>query len=143
MNVATILTDKGRNVATARPDTPLLEIARKLAAKKIGAIVIVGEAGAVAGIVSERDIIRTIGTLGEDALKMPVADVMTKNVQTCQETSTIDELMDLMTRGRFRHMPVIEDGGLVGIISIGDIVKNHVAEVQMEVTAMRCYLATG
>jgi len=76
-------------------------------------------------------------------LNEPVSQSMTTNVISCQETSTIDELMEVMTQGRFRHCPVIEDGALVGIVSIGDVVKNHIAEVEMEVTAMRGYFVTG
>ena len=143
MNVAAILKAKGRAVATARPDATLLEISRKLAAKKIGAIVIIGDKGEVAGIISERDIIRNIAERGEAALSTPVSEAMTRNVVTCQETSTLDDLMQTMTQGRFRHIPVVEDDALVGIVSIGDVVKLHIAEVEMEVEAMRGYLATG
>jgi CBS domain-containing protein len=143
MNVASILKLKGRAVSTARPDASLLDVAQKLGAKKIGAIVVVGDSGHVTGIISERDIIRAIAERGAQALTLTVSDVMTRNVVSCQETSELDELMETMTKGRFRHMPVIEDGALVGIISIGDVVKYHVAEVEMEVSAMRSYLATG
>lgn len=143
MNIGQILKAKGRAVATARPDTSLLEIANKLAQKKIGAIVIVGDKGDVVGIISERDIIRKLGERGPSVLNEPVTETMTANVISCQETSTLDELMEIMTQGRFRHVPVIEDGALVGIVSIGDIVKNHIAEVEMEVTAMRGYFVTG
>lgn len=143
MNVAAILKVKGRAVTTARPDSTLLDVVQRLAAKRIGAVVVVGESGAVAGIISERDIIRAIGDQGAAALQAPVAEFMTRNVVTCQETSVVDELMEMMTKGRFRHLPVIEDDALVGIISIGDVVKHHVAEVEMEVSAMRNYLATG
>jgi CBS domain-containing protein len=143
MNIGQILKAKGRAVATARPDTSLLEIAKKLSQKKIGAIVVVGDNGGVVGIVSERDLIRKLGERGPDVLSEPVSDTMTANVISCQETSTLDELMEVMTQGRFRHVPVIEDGALVGIVSIGDIVKNHIAEVEMEVTAMRGYFITG
>lgn len=143
MNIGQILKSKGRAVATARPDTSLSDIIAKLAQKKIGAIVIVGDAGEVAGIVSERDIIRRVAERGNAALNEPVSESMTATVITCQETSTLDEMMELMTQGRFRHVPVLEDGALVGIVSIGDVVKNHIAEVEMEVTAMREYFATG
>ena len=143
MNIGQILKAKGRAVATARPDTTLLEIANRLAQKRIGAIVIVGDKGEVVGIVSERDIIRKLGERGPSVLSEPVAHTMTANVISCQETSTLDELMEIMTQGRFRHVPVIEDGALVGIVSIGDVVKNHIAEVEMEVTAMRGYFVTG
>lgn len=144
MNVATILKAKGRAVSTARPDTSLQDVCAKLAAKKIGAMVIVGEQGRVVGIISERDIIRTVAERGAAALAMPVSDAMTHAVVSCHETMTLDELMGTMTQNRFRHMPVLdEDDGLVGIISIGDVVKHHIAEVEMEVSAMRGYLATG
>ena len=143
MNIAQILKTKGRAVATVRPDADLGEVINKLAQKRIGAIVVVSEKGDVAGIISERDIIRCLAEQGETSLEQPVSKAMTTSVISCQETSTIDEIMELMTQGRFRHVPVIEDGALVGIVSIGDIVKNHIAEVEMEVTAMRGYFATG
>jgi CBS domain-containing protein len=143
MNVAAILKAKGRAVSTARPDATLLDISRKLATKKIGAVVIIGDKGEVAGIISERDIIRNIAERGEEALATPVGEAMTRNVVTCQETTTLDDLMTTMTQGRFRHIPVVEEDALVGIVSIGDVVKLHIAEVEMEVEAMRGYLATG
>jgi CBS domain-containing protein len=143
MNIGQILKAKGRAVATARPDATLLEIVNKLSQKKIGAIVIVGDNGGVVGIISERDVIRKLGERGPEVLSEPVSQSMTTNVISCQETGTLDELMEVMTQGRFRHCPVIEDGALVGIISIGDVVKNHIAEVEMEVTAMRGYFVTG
>ncbi|MDH4981513.1 CBS domain-containing protein [Hyphomicrobium sp. D-2] len=143
MNIGQVLKAKGRTVATARPDATLLDIITKLTQKRIGAIVIVGDNGDVAGIISERDVVRKLGERGADVLSEPVSKTMTTNVITCQEHTTLDELMEVMTQGRFRHVPVIEDGALVGIVSIGDIVKHHIAEVEMEVTAMRGYFVTG
>jgi len=143
MNVATILTQKGRSVTTLAPTATLQDASEKLSLKRIGAIVIIGDGGSVAGIISERDVIRAIARSGVEALRLHVSEFMTRNVECCQENDLVDELMETMTKGRFRHVPVIEDGGLVGIISIGDVVKNHVAEVEMEVSAMRSYLATG
>ena len=143
MNIAQLLKAKGRAVTTARPDVKLLDIIASLASKRIGAIVVVGEKGELAGIISERDVIQALAKSSEAVLKEPVSKHMTREVITCQESTTIDEMMELMTQGRFRHVPVIEDGALVGIISIGDVVKNHIAEVEMEVTAMRGYFATG
>lgn len=140
MNVAAILRQKGRAVTTASPSTTLLEIASKLAAKRIGSIVIVGARGEVVGIVSERDIIRELADHGPDCLSRPVEESMTRQVVTCAETDTLDELMAMMTARRFRHLPVVTDGALVGIVSIGDVVKHHVAEVEMEATAMREYI---
>jgi CBS domain-containing protein len=127
MNVVAILRQKGRAVTTAAPTTTLLEIADKLSAKRIGAIVVVGPRGEVAGIISERDIIRALAARGADCLTSSVAEVMTKEVVTCQEADTLDELMAMMTARR--------------IISIGDVVKHHVAEVEREATAMRDYIA--
>ena len=141
--IGNILKVKGRGVSTARPDETVQDIANRLAQRKIGAIVVVGDGGAVAGIVSERDLIRTIAQHGAKALTMPVGEVMTRDVITCSEATALDEIMETMTHGRFRHLPVIEDGALVGIISIGDVVKHHIAEVELEVSAMRGYLATG
>jgi CBS domain-containing protein len=140
MNVAAILRQKGRAVTTANPSMTLLDVAGKLAARRIGAVVVVGTRGEVVGIISERDIIRALGEEGLAALKRPVGEIMTRQVVTCQETDTLDELMAMMTARRFRHLPVVTDNALVGIISIGDVVKHHVAEVEMEATAMREYI---
>ena len=140
MNVASVLKSKGRSVITTRPNVTLVEIARLLHEKKIGAVVVMGDEGTVAGIFSEHDLVRQIAKHGCDVLNRPVEDFMTRQVVTCEQADTIDDMMDTMTKGRFRHVPVIEDGALVGIVSIGDVVKHHIAAVEMEVTAMRCYL---
>lgn len=140
MNVASILRQKGRAVTTASPDMTLLQVADRLAAKRIGAIVVVGAGGEVAGIISERDVIRMLGSDGPSCLGRPVAESMTRQVVTCKESDTLEELMAMMTARRFRHLPVVTDGALVGIISIGDVVKHHIAEVEMEATAMREYI---
>jgi len=143
MNVAAILKGKGRAVATARQDTPLQAIVEKLAAKRIGSVVIVGANGAVAGIISERDVIRALAEAGAACLERPVSEFMTRQVVICTEADTLDQLMATMTAGRFRHIPVLEDGTLVGIVSIGDVVKHHIAEVEMEASALRTYLLAG
>ncbi len=140
MNVASILRQKGRAVTTANPAATLLDVAGKLTAKRIGAIVVVGVGGELEGIISERDIIRTLSKAGPGCLTQPASQIMTRNVVTCQETDTLEELMAMMTERRFRHLPVVTDGALVGIISIGDVVKHHVAEVEMEAMAMREYI---
>lgn len=140
MNVASILRQKGRAVTTAAPTATLQDVANRLSAKRIGAIVVVGTRGEVAGIISERDIIRALAESGAECLSRPVSERMTRQVVTCQEADTLDELMALMTAHRFRHLPVVTDNALVGIISIGDVVKHHVAEVEMEATAMREYI---
>mgnify|MGYP001279900079 CR=1 FL=1 len=143
MNIAQILKTKPRGVATARPEETVQEVASRLAQRRIGAIIVVGEGGRVAGIISERDIIRLVAEHGAPALAMPVSQGMTREVISCGRSSTLEEIMEMMTRGRFRHLPVIEDGELVGIVSIGDVVKHHTAEVELEVEAMKGYLATG
>lgn len=143
MNIGQILKTKARGVSTARAEDTIQEIATRLSQRKIGAVVIVGENGKVVGIISERDIIRLIAEHGPKALTMSASSGMTREVVSCSKTSTLEEIMDAMTQGRFRHLPVIEDGSLVGIVSIGDVVKHHTAEVELEVTAMRGYLATG
>jgi CBS domain-containing protein len=143
MNVATILKLKGRDVVTAAADTPLLEIAKLLQKHGIGCVVIRGDDDKVAGIVSERDVVRAIGQTGTKALRNPVNDYMTMSVVTARESDTIDRLMAEMTAHRFRHMPVIERGRLVGLVSIGDVVKMRIAEAEMEAAAMREYITTG
>jgi len=141
MNVSAILRQKGRAVTTAPPSITLLEAANRLTHKRIGAIVVVDAQGTLVGIISERDIIRALSESGPACLTRPVSDSMTRQVVTCQEADTLDELMAMMTARRFRHLPVLTDGALVGIISIGDVVKHHVAEIEMEATAMRDYIA--
>jgi CBS domain-containing protein len=141
MNVSAILSAKGREVETAPLEATLKQIADVLAQRRIGAIVIVDADERVQGIVSERDIIRALAKSGADALANPVSSVMTRNVIACSESDTLDQLMAAMTTGRFRHLPVTKEGKLIGIVSIGDVVKYHISEVEMEATAMREYIA--
>ena len=143
MNVAAILKSKGRGVVTTSPDKSLLEVAKLLEEHRIGCIVIEGPEGKVAGIVSERDLVRAIGQSGGKVLKEPVSAYMTKTVVTAREADTIDRLMSEMTAHRFRHMPVVERGRLIGLVSIGDVVKMRIAEAEMEAAAMREYITTG
>jgi CBS domain-containing protein len=143
MNVAAILKLKGRDVLTAPPDTKLLEVARLLGENKIGCIVIVDGDANVAGIVSERDIVQELARSGTSVMEEPVEVCMTKSVVTCRESDTTDQLMGEMTAHRFRHMPVVERGRLVGLVSIGDVVRMRIAEAEMEAAAMREYIATG
>jgi CBS domain-containing protein len=143
MNVATILKVKGREVVTSPPDKSLLDIADILGKHGIGCVVITGPDGKVAGIVSERDIVREISRAGSKVLKEPVEKCMTKTVVTCRESDTIDRLMAEMTAHRFRHMPVVERGRLCGLVSIGDVVRMRIAEAEMEAAAMRQYICTG
>lgn len=143
MNVSGILKSKGSNIVTASPGQSLREIARTLAEHKIGAIVVTGPAGNLAGIFSERDLVRAIASAGDSALDEPISNHMTSEVVTCAMDDTVAELMSKMTEGRFRHLPVVEDGALRGIISIGDVVKRRIQESEQEVAAMRDYIAAG
>ena len=116
---------------------------RRLASKRIGAVVVTAPGTAVIGIVSERDVVRMLAQHGPSALSRGIDECMTRNVVTCRETDTVDELMSRMTQGRFRHLPVVEGGELAGIISIGDVVKHRVAEVELEASAMRDYITAA
>jgi CBS domain-containing protein len=139
MNVATILKQKGGGVFTTT-DKSLLDIARLLVQHGIGCMVIVGDDDKIAGIVSERDLMRAISQVGPEVLKEPVSNFMTKTVVTAGEADTSDQLMSEMTMHRFRHIPVVERGQLLGLISIGDLVKIHVADAEFESGAMRQYI---
>ena len=143
MNVATILRHKGTAVVTLRPEMTMLEAAQALAEHRIGAAVVVDSDGGISGIVSERDIVRAISKTAAESFKLAIRDVMTAPVKTCLQTDSIDEVMAVMTTRRFRHMPVVEGGRLKGIVSIGDVVKLRIAETELEVAAMREYIAAS
>ena len=132
MDAATLLRFKGGGVFTTTANKSLLEIAKLLAQHGIGCIVILGDDDKIVGIVSERDLMRAIGQAGAKVLDKPVSDFMTKSVVTAREADTVDQLMSEMTMHRFRHMPVVERGQLLGLVSIGDLVKIHVAEAEFE-----------
>ena len=141
MNVATILKQKGGGVFTTTTDKSLLDIAKLLAQHGIGCLVIVGDDDKISGIVSERDLMRAISQCGAQVLKEPVSNFMTKTVVAAREADTINQLMSEMTARRFRHMPVVERDRLVGLVSIGDLVKIQIAEIEMEAAATREYTA--
>lgn len=143
MTVEHILSDKGRNVVTIGPQQSLSDAARTLSERRIGSVLVTDGTKPVLGILSERDIVRAIAAEGASALERPVSHYMTAEVVTCSGPSSITEVMELMTRGRFRHVPVIEDGQLRGIVSIGDIVNHRLAEIETEHQAMRDYIATA
>ena len=143
MNVAQILKRKGRDVLTTRPHHTLLDASKSLGERRVGAVVIADATGRVLGILSERDIVRAIGARGADALGDPVSQHMTANPTMVGEDADIDQLMELMTAGRFRHLPVVEGDRLAGIVSIGDIVKHHVDELHHERDSLREYFASA
>lgn len=143
MTVETILAEKGRSVATIDPARTLGEAARELSSRRIGAVVIVDGDMTVLGILSERDIVRAVAKRGSAALDEPVREYMTGRVVTCKGQAGINDVMQLMTDGKFRHIPVVEDGRLAGIVSIGDVVKQRLAEIEAESQALREYIATA
>ena len=143
MTVARILSEKGREVFTTQPHRTLKEVIDLLASKGVGAVVVSDALMSVLGILSERDVVRVIAQYGAAALDDPVSRHMTAKVITVTRGDTIDHVMQTMTEGRFRHVPVVEDGRLIGIISIGDVVKRHVNMIDSERQALREYIATA
>ena len=143
MLVSHILRDKGRDVLAIAPDATLAEAARVLTKNRIGALIVRAEGHVLAGILSERDIVRALAEQGVAALALSVAACMTTDVAVCQENDTIEEIMETMTQCRFRHMPVVEDDNIVGIVSIGDVVKTRIAETLWEAQALKEYIAAG
>lgn len=140
MNVSQLLQTKGTDVFTSGVDTTINEIVETLGEKKIGAVVVTDDGGAVQGIVSERDVVRGLRQYGPEILKEPVSKLMTRNVITCGLVDKVDRLMQQMTEHRIRHLPVIDDGALAGLISIGDAVKFRVDELENETNMLREYI---
>jgi CBS domain-containing protein len=143
MTVGIILARKGREVVTIDLTATLGEAVRLLAEKRIGAALILGADHRIAGIISERDVVRAMAEGGAAALNLPVSRTMTRKVETCNEGEAVSSIMERMTDGKFRHMPVVDQGRLVGMISIGDVVKHRVHEMERESRAMRDYIATA
>ena len=141
MNVARVLDLKGRNVITVQPHRTLNETARMLSEHKIGAAVVCGSDLKILGIISERDIVRAISNSGAASLEHAVSRHMTEKVITCDENSLMGDLMDVMTAGKFRHLPVVNNGKLTGIISIGDVVKHRMDAMMVEQSAMLSYIS--
>jgi CBS domain-containing protein len=143
MIVARILAAKGRDVVTTEPQRTLAEAATLLTVRKIGAAVVTDTQGYILGMLSERDILRAVGNGGAAALRDTVSRHMTAEVLTTHENETVDRTMEKMTNRRCRHLPVVEDGKLAGIVSIGDVVKHRLEELEHEHQAMREYIATA
>ena len=142
MTVRSILDEKGHDVQTIHPDATLRQALELLAEKRIGAIVVTDAERHVVGILSERDCVRVIGVDGPARLDDKVSQVMTAKVFTADGNETVHQVMEHMTAGRFRHLPVVQGGKLVGIVSIGDVVKHRLAEMERESSAMREYIMT-
>ena len=142
MTVRAILDSKGHHITGVEPDVKLSAAIKILAEKKIGAVLAMSN-GRIEGILSERDIVRALGERGARVLDEPVSAVMTRKVVSCRQADTVAAIMEMMTLGKFRHLPVVEDGKVVGLISIGDIVKWRVREFETEQEALRNYIKTA
>ena len=146
MNVAGILKEKGRRVETAELDDTLIDVTRTMIAKHIGCVVVLQKDRTIAGVISERDIVRLIAKDGQEALSRPVSQCLKclgRTVPVCCESDTLSRLMSEMTELRARHLPVVERGEVVGLVSIGDVVKATIAEKEREAHAMRSYIVAG
>jgi len=142
MTVRSILDSKGHEVLSVEPDAKLAAAVKVLGEMKIGAVLVIGQ-GRIEGILSERDIVRVLSERGAGVLDEPVSAVMTRKVVSCRQSDTVAGIMEMMTLGKFRHLPVVEEGRVVGLISIGDIVKRRVHEYETEQEALRDYIKTA
>ncbi len=143
MLVDQILAEKGRNVATVTPESTVADAVRALAEHNVGALVVSVDGESVDGILSERDIVRRVASVGAEALQLPVRDLMQAEVATCDGHADTEFVMNTMTNGRFRHLPVVADGKLAGIISIGDVVKVRITELATEAEQLVGYIRDG
>ncbi len=141
MTIAAILKHKGYDVAAVRPTVSIADVARLLSGRRIGAVVVQDAAEQLLGIVSERDIIHALAANGARALEMTAGQLMTRALRTATPDMSIEQAMTVMTAGRFRHLPVIEHGALLGIVSIGDVVKARIMQQEHEVDSLRAYVA--
>jgi len=141
MQVRHILRDKGRQVVDIEPEATLRDACRKLVQHNIGALAVCDRSGRLAGLISERDIVRAAAHGGCEALETRVLEHMARPVEACSETDSIDELMEIMTHHRLRHLPVVQEGQLSGIVSIGDVVKTRIEETVQEAASLREYIA--
>jgi CBS domain-containing protein len=140
--ISDVLRNKGADVVTIRPDTPVSDLLSLLVGRNIGAVVVTS-GDAVVGIVSERDVVHCVFGRGGQLLSTPVSDIMSSNVVTCVPEDEVDNLMRTMTERRIRHLPVVVDGALIGIVSIGDMVKARIGELEEERAHLHSYLAAG
>lgn len=138
-----ILTAKGSDVFTLSPEASGLDAVGALAQHNIGALIVATPDRVIQGIISERDVVRVLAKGGQEALGRPVSEMMTTNVRTCSEDASVPEVMAIMTQGRFRHLPVERDGKLVGVVSIGDVVKHRIAEIEREAEDIRSYISAA
>jgi CBS domain-containing protein len=143
MTVSAILANKGREVVSIEPNSSLAAAVSLLAAKRIGAVLVLGADRRIVGILSERDIVRSLAERGSAALGEPASQSMTRKVLTCTENETVASIMERMTEGKFRHFPVVDQGRAIGVISIGDVVKYRLHQMECDSAAMHDYILTA
>ena len=143
MILAAILKSKGGSTLSVKPSTKMADVIKLLAEKRIGAVLVIDEAGEMTGILSERDIVRTLAQHAGATLELTAEQLMTRSPKFAHPNSTVAEAMEIMTNGRFRHLPIMEDGKLVGLVSIGDVVKARLSQQEHEVDSLRAYVAGG
>jgi CBS domain-containing protein len=143
MFVSDILAQKGGLVFSVTPATSVAQLSQQLSTRRIGSMLVLDVEGAVAGIVSERDLVRAFASHGAKAMELEARQVMTRDVVTCDPDDSIDQVMQTMTSGRFRHLPVVRRGELLGLVSIGDVVKARLEEAKHETEALKAYIVAG
>ena len=143
MFVSDILSQKGGSVFTVTPGTSVAQVSQQLSVRRIGSVLVLDGEGGVVGIVSERDLVRALASHGANALELEARQVMTRDVVTCDPDDSIDQVMETMTSGRFRHLPVVRRGELLGLVSIGDVVKARIEEATHETEALKAYIVAG
>ena len=143
MFVSDILAQKGGLVFTVTPGTSIAQLSQQLSTRRIGSVLVLDGEGSVAGIVSERDLVRALASHGAKAMELEARQVMTRDVVTCDPDDSIDRVMQTMTQGRFRHLPVVRHGELLGLVSIGDVVKARLEETKHETEALKAYIVAG
>ena len=143
MFVSDILAQKGGLVFTVTPGTSIAQLSQQLSTRRIGSVLVLDGEGSVAGIVSERDLVRAMASHGAKAMELEARQVMTREVVTCDPDDSIDQVMQTMTQGRFRHLPVVRHGELLGLVSIGDVVKARLEEAKHETEALKAYIVAG
>jgi CBS domain-containing protein len=140
MRISDLLRRKGNLVVSVKPEQSVTELLDLLAEHRVGALIVSSDGSTLEGIVSERDVVRKLQQFGPELLHAPIRDIMTATVQTCPPETDLDELMRMMTQGRFRHVPVVDGGRLIGIVSIGDVVKHRIDELQSERDQLTAYI---
>lgn len=143
MFVSDILSQKGGLVFSVTAGTSVAEVAKQLSGRRIGSVLVLNDESSVLGIVSERDLVRALAGHGIKAMELEARQIMTREVVTCDPDDSIDEVMQIMTNGRFRHLPVVRHGELLGLISIGDVVKARLEEAKHETEALKAYIVAG